>query len=272
MAHARQHSLVSSVEHSMSGLTIGHVLRADSATTCDFAAIGASDLPAGIDAAKIADGSVSNAEFQRLDGLSADIQTTLDLKMPFAGGTFTGSVTLSGTARVVEQMDIDLAIPRRPVANPPGEGNEGGFPTLDFNDTTDESIYVEMHLPHTYADAGLVHIHLDFLVDTAPASAANVVWAAEYKKVAHGDKFDFSTGTSIATRIAAVTTGTPANDKEIHEISDLALVTTGWVAGETIYMRLYRDANHGSDTFTGDARMIGEIHIEWLANKLGEAT
>ena len=36
---------------------------------------------AAIDATKIADGSISNAEFQRLDGLSEDIQTSLDAKM-----------------------------------------------------------------------------------------------------------------------------------------------------------------------------------------------
>jgi hypothetical protein len=35
-------------------------------------------LPAGIDAAKIADASVSNAEFQRLDGVSSPIQTQLN--------------------------------------------------------------------------------------------------------------------------------------------------------------------------------------------------
>jgi hypothetical protein len=44
------------------------------------AAIPASDLPTGIDAAKVADGSVSNAEFQRLNGVSSDIQTQLDAK------------------------------------------------------------------------------------------------------------------------------------------------------------------------------------------------
>lgn len=37
------------------------------------------------DAAKIADGSVSNAEFQRLDGVTSDIQTQLDSKLASAG-------------------------------------------------------------------------------------------------------------------------------------------------------------------------------------------
>ena len=42
--------------------------------------VSASNLPTAIDAAKLGDGSVSNAEFQRLDGVSSDIQTQLDGK------------------------------------------------------------------------------------------------------------------------------------------------------------------------------------------------
>lgn len=44
-------------------------------------------LPTGIDAAKIADGSVSNAEFQRLDGVTSGIQSQLDAIT--AGGSYT---------------------------------------------------------------------------------------------------------------------------------------------------------------------------------------
>ena len=42
--------------------------------------VSAGNLPTAIDAAKIGDGSVSNTEFQRLDGVSSDIQTQLDGK------------------------------------------------------------------------------------------------------------------------------------------------------------------------------------------------
>jgi len=48
---------------------------------------------AGIAATKIADGSVSDAEFQRLDGLTSDIQTQLDLKAALASPDFTGNPT-----------------------------------------------------------------------------------------------------------------------------------------------------------------------------------
>ena len=48
---------------------------------------------AAIDATKIADGSVSDAEFQRLDGLTSDIQTQLDLKAALASPDLTGNPT-----------------------------------------------------------------------------------------------------------------------------------------------------------------------------------
>ena len=48
---------------------------------------------AAIDASKIADGSVSDAEFQRLDGLTSDIQTQLDLKAALASPDLTGNPT-----------------------------------------------------------------------------------------------------------------------------------------------------------------------------------
>ena len=48
---------------------------------------------AGIDATKIADGSVSDTEFQRLDGLTSDIQTQLDLKAALASPDLTGNPT-----------------------------------------------------------------------------------------------------------------------------------------------------------------------------------
>src|SRR5574343_252382 len=42
--------------------------------------LAAGDMPTGIDAAKIADGSISNTEFQYLNGVSSNIQTQIDGK------------------------------------------------------------------------------------------------------------------------------------------------------------------------------------------------
>jgi hypothetical protein len=55
-------------------------------------ALTSNDLPSSIDASKIANGNVSNAEFQHLDGVTSAIQTQLDSKAPTASPTFTGTV------------------------------------------------------------------------------------------------------------------------------------------------------------------------------------
>ena len=57
------------------------------AATIQAGAVDNGKIAAGVDAAKIADGSVSNAEFQRLNGLTGDIQTQLDSKLSLPSGS-----------------------------------------------------------------------------------------------------------------------------------------------------------------------------------------
>lgn len=56
------------------------------------AGLAASDLPTGIDAAKIGAGSVSNTEFGYLDGLSGAIQTQLNGKVSIPGSSAAGDI------------------------------------------------------------------------------------------------------------------------------------------------------------------------------------
>tara|TARA_X000001382_G_scaffold104811_1_gene79949 strand:+ start:548 stop:1114 length:567 start_codon:yes stop_codon:yes gene_type:complete len=63
------------------------------------------------DASKIADGSVDNTEFQHLDGVTSDIQTQLTSKLPLAGGTLTGNLSLGDNdeVRIGDGSDLTLA-------------------------------------------------------------------------------------------------------------------------------------------------------------------
>mgnify|MGYP003645583386 CR=1 FL=1 len=53
-------------------------------------------LDTGIDAVKLADGSVTNSELKYINTLSDNAQSQLDLKSPTASPTFTGTVTTAG--------------------------------------------------------------------------------------------------------------------------------------------------------------------------------
>jgi len=184
-----------------------------------------------------------------------------------------GELTLVGTARIMRSIDLEPVLATRPAANPPGEGTEDSFPTHDFNASTEESVYFHLELPHDYAAAGTIHAHFDFFVDTAPASAESVVWGVEYKKLSIGDNFDFGAGTTTAYTQTSITTGTPANDKKVHQSAEISLTTTGFVAGDYILLRLFRDADGtgGTDDYTADARVL-DYHVEYLSDRLGEAT
>ena len=52
-----------------------------------------------IDATKIANGSVTNTEFQYINTLSSNAQTQLDAKLPLAGGTMAGAIAM-GTNKI----------------------------------------------------------------------------------------------------------------------------------------------------------------------------
>jgi hypothetical protein len=71
--------------------------------------IAAGDLPSGIDAAKIADGSVSNTEFQYLNGVTAPIQNALDSlsanKVPYSGSS--GDVNLGEYGAQLGNLEFD---------------------------------------------------------------------------------------------------------------------------------------------------------------------
>lgn len=79
----------------------GYYLRSNGSTGFTSSAIQASDLPTGIDATKIGDGSVSNTEYQHLDGLSVDLT---DYFTPAFGELYdnvaTSTITCDGSTYV----------------------------------------------------------------------------------------------------------------------------------------------------------------------------
>ena len=60
--------------------------------------VSASNLPSSLDAAKIANGNVSNAEFETLDGVTSGIQSQIDTKLAKGGDTMTGVLAMGNNA------------------------------------------------------------------------------------------------------------------------------------------------------------------------------
>lgn len=197
-----------------------------------------------------------------------------DIWVEKAGDTMTGPLLLAGTGRVLRSVDFEPdALKKAGVG--PDDSTEDGFPIHDYDPATDESVFLHWEIPHNYASAGEIHMHVEFFVDTAPTSAKNVTWGLEYKKLSIGDNFDFSSGTTTIITNVALTTGTPANDKKTTNSGQLLLTTTGLEPMDIFLMRIFRDANaseeDATDDFGSDARVFN-YHLMYLSDKLGQAT
>ena len=180
-----------------------------------------------------------------------------------------GELTLVGTARVLRSVDFEpVAVKKGGVG--PADSDEDGFPIHDYDSTNDESVHIHWEIPHDYASAGEIHLHVEFFVDTAPVGDANVTWGVEYKKQSIGDNFDFG-GAAIATVITALTTGTPANDKKITSSAEIHLTTTGFEPMDVVLIRVFRDANAATDDYGSDARVFN-YHLMFLSDKMGQGT
>lgn len=90
---------------SVSSPSPGQVLRFNGSLFTN-AAIQAGDLPSGIDASKLADGSVSNAELQRLDGVTSGVQSQLDAKATAAA--LTAHTSDTGNPHAVTKAQVGL--------------------------------------------------------------------------------------------------------------------------------------------------------------------
>ena len=94
-------------------------------TTFDSRLLAAADLPTSIDAANLADGSVSNTEFLNLNGTTSNIQTQLDSKASITYASDASNLS-SGTLSVAR---LPSAIPATNIAN--GTVDNAEFQTLN---------------------------------------------------------------------------------------------------------------------------------------------
>ena len=100
-------------------------------------------LATGIDAVKLADGSVTNAEFQYINSLTSNAQTQISAKAPTANPTFTGDITtpssvlknqgIAGLAGLTLTTPVSNSIGHVVVA-PSGTGTRGQITTSNSSD------------------------------------------------------------------------------------------------------------------------------------------
>lgn len=139
-----------------------------------------------------------------------------------------------------------------PTSNAPAAGCRTGSNfqkgVLDFDSGTDESAYFGFRLPSDWTGA----VDATFIWSSTTTETNAAVWGIAVACAADNESDDPSLNT--ASTVTDAYGGTSAN--KLMQASVTGITTTGCAAGEYMNAQVYRDANAGGDTLTGDARLV----------------
>jgi len=169
---------------------------------------------------------------------------------------------------------LDFGAGRLPAANFPdwtqvatdGAGSTGLY-QYAFDKTTDQSIFVNFHMPIEWAAGTTIYPHVHWAPATNGTQDQKVSWGMEYviteegavmgnSTMIYGDTpEDWSAGDSLVAKQHYVT--------KIGSGIDMSASATG----ATILVRFFRDAsgNGGTDDLDNDA-YADELHVQYYSN------
>jgi hypothetical protein len=218
------------------------------------------------DLIKLIDGATT--VFQQADGGAVSIETssgaaltvnntgtgdTLDFQ---DGGSSVLTIANGGAVSVspdVWEQKVITILPTAftlPSSNAPAltlvEGTNQTFYALAFDKDTDESAWITFGVPDYYESGTAVTFKIKW---RANATANDVMWAVDYIGTDEGE--DTDAATSNVAFSADTTNGTANYMNEVTKTQ-----AAPWALGDQAVLRVYRDANHASDTLAVDAELL----------------
>lgn len=178
------------------------------------------------------------------------------------GNTFTETTLFEWTAGVVQASTASAGC-SLPAANFPSPGDGTGsntiYATLDFDDTTNESIQCRFWLPSGATEGGSWTGAVDAEFIWKGANTTNeVCWCVSNAAAGDGATGDPSLSNTNCVNDTAKGTANQFNTAIITNIT-----TTGWGDGKIVFLKILRNADHSDissitedDDFVGDAKLI----------------
>ena len=122
---------------------------------------------------------------------------------------------------------------------------------FDFDASTKQYTQFTIAMPKSWNEGTLT-----YQVYWAPSTTntGNAIFGLQGVACADSDTIDVAYGTAIEVTDAGIGT---VEDQQITSESSAMTVAGSPAAGEQSYFQLYRDAADGSDTFTGECRVLG---------------
>ena len=122
---------------------------------------------------------------------------------------------------------------------------------LDFDASTDEFAQFAVSFPKSWNE-GTVTYQAYFT--SAGTNTGNCIWTLAGVAVSDNDAIDSAFGTAVS--VTKAHSGT-ANDLDVSSESSAITIAGTPAAGDEVFFQISRDADNGSDTLTGDARLLG---------------
>ena len=137
--------------------------------------------------------------------------------------------------------------------------------TLDFDPSSDENAQFTIAFPKAWDPSQLIMYQVFWTANST--NTGNCIWNLKGVAIADNDAIDTAFGTAVA--ITDAHSGT-ANDLNVTAQSGSVTIAGSPAADEDVFFNISRDANDGSDTFTGDAKLLG-IKIFFATNLPNDA-
>lgn len=160
------------------------------------------------------------------------------------------------------KVPISILEAQFPAANYPTfsfvQGTNFPVPGLDFDASTEETCYFIL-VPRGYGSGNLT-LRVFWEADTA--SSGDVIWGAAIAAItANTDSQDLETK-SFASAQTATDTHLGTTGQRLHSV-DIAISNLDSLADDDyLVVKVYRDADAGGDTMTGDARLVA-LELEY---------
>jgi len=150
-----------------------------------------------------------------------------------------------------------------PASNNPDQGEIGVTPVLLFNASSDEWVYYEWEVPENYYSGS--DIKLRFAWAPTDGGTGDVVWATEYTIITPNNNEVLTATTTTQT----VTDSAEGLANELLLTDFITISGTGIQPGDTISMRIYRDAD--ADDYGADAALV-HIGLYFQVDRNGVAS
>ncbi len=129
--------------------------------------------------------------------------------------------------------------------------NKVNIKVLDFGDSADKFAHFCITFPKSWNE-GTVTYEAYWMVNGT--STGNVIWGLQGVAQSDADALDAAYGTAVTVTDA----GSGTANQVLKSAESSAITIAGSPAeGDIVHFRVYRDGDNGSDTLTGDARLLG---------------